>query len=225
MYSTVKVTVTMTDQGKFLVPAAAAALAATVTWAVMRPAKAKNEKMELFYFNIEGKAESIRLAAYHGGVALTDTRLTGEQFAEMQGNGKLVYGQVPALRVGTGPSARTLGQSAAILKFVGKKAGLYPVDDDLLAAKIDGLMDEEADLFCGLTVSRYPWRFGFDAAGCKVGCLGPYKMVRRQFHLLFVDPCSLLQGAQDRQCTVTAAVREKLMDEVLPKHLAHLEVG
>mmetsp|Transcript_83346 Transcript_83346/g.162185 ORF Transcript_83346/g.162185 Transcript_83346/m.162185 type:complete len:142 (+) Transcript_83346:572-997(+) len=34
-------------------------------------------------------------------------------------------------------------------------------------------------------------------------------------------PC--VQGAKDRQCAVTAAVRKQLMEEVLPKHLTHLE--
>ena len=36
---------------------------------------------------------------------------------------------------------------------------LYPTDDDLLAAKIDGLLDEENDMMIALTISRYPWRF------------------------------------------------------------------
>mmetsp|Transcript_83346 Transcript_83346/g.162184 ORF Transcript_83346/g.162184 Transcript_83346/m.162184 type:complete len:162 (+) Transcript_83346:111-596(+) len=150
----------MSDSSKLLVPACAASLGATAE---------DVDKLELFYFDIEGKAESIRLAAHHGGVELVDTRLTRDEFATMQETGALAYGQVPALRVGTGQSAVTLAQSAAILKFVGKRADLYPSgNDDLLAARIDALMDEEADAFCGLTVSRYPWRFGFDAAGCMV---------------------------------------------------------
>ena len=64
-------------------------------------------------------------------------------------------------------------------------------------AKIDALMDEENDLFCGLTVSRYPWRFGFDAVG--------------------------MQGVRDRDCPETAKVRAQLANDTLPRHLAHLE--
>jgi len=151
--------------------------------------------LELFYFDTEGKGEPIRLAAVVGNVALKDTRLKREEFGAMKESGKLAFGQVPALRVGG--DGTLLVQSAAILKFVGKQGSLYPTDDDVLAARIDALLDEENDLFAGLTVSRYPFRYGFDAVG--------------------------LQGVNDRGCPETAKVRAALNSSVLPKHLTHLE--
>ena len=156
---------------------------------------ASSPKLELLYFDIGGKAEAIRLAAAYGNVAMTDTRLSRDEFDALKLNGTLPYGQVPALK--NHDSGKVLAQSAAILKFVGKHAGLYPRDDDWLAARIDSLMDEEIDLFTGLTVSRYPWRFGLDAAG--------------------------LQGVNDRECATTAKVRAQLNGDIIPKHLAHIE--
>jgi len=72
-------------------------------------------------------------------------------------NGQLQFGQVPALEVRDGV---LLVQSAAILRFIGKKTGLYPEDHELAAA-VDALVDQETDLFAGLTVAKYPERFGF----------------------------------------------------------------
>jgi len=67
---------------------------------------------------------------------------------------KLAFGQLPALQV----IDQLLVQSAAILRFVGKLANLYPTgsgSDDIYAAKIDAVMDEETDMLTGLSVSRY----------------------------------------------------------------------
>lgn len=72
----------------------------------------------------------------------------------MKQDGRLPFGQLPALQV----DDQLLVQSAAILRFVGKLANLYPTgsgSDDIYAAKIDAAMDEETDMFVGLSVSRY----------------------------------------------------------------------
>lgn len=112
---------------------------------------------KLYYFDLAGKAEGIRLACEYSGFEFEDIRLTRDQFAEMKANGQLQFGQVPALEVREGV---LLVQSAAILRFIGKKTGLYPVDHELAAA-VDALVDQETDLFAGLTVAKYPERFGF----------------------------------------------------------------
>ncbi|RYY86104.1 glutathione S-transferase family protein [archaeon] len=104
----------------------------------------------------------------------------------MREEGKLAFGQLPALQV---DETTFLYQSAAILRFVGKFAGLYPTDDDILAAKIDALIDQEKDMFTGVSASRYRDRFGFD-------------MLSEE---------------------LVAAIRKKLNDEILPRHLAYFE--
>lgn len=70
----------------------------------------------------------------------------------MKEEGKLPFGQVPVLYV---DDTTPLFQSAAIAKYVGRFAGLYPIDDAVTCAKIDGILDSEIDLFMGLSVARY----------------------------------------------------------------------
>jgi len=97
------------------------------------------------------QAEAIRLACFYGNIPLDDVRLSGEKFDSLKKDGVLPFGQLPVLLV----DGIYLSQSAAIARYVGKLCGLYPVDDDILAAQIDALIDSENDLFMGLSVSRY----------------------------------------------------------------------
>lgn len=57
----------------------------------------------------------------------------------MKEEGRLPFGQLPALGVTIGGVEHIISQSATIMRFVGKKAGpeigLYP-SDDVLAAKV-----------------------------------------------------------------------------------------
>lgn len=114
--------------------------------------------MRLIYFDIPGKAEAIRLCAAVGKVAVEDVRITRDEFAAMKASGALPYGQVPCLEV----DGVTLAQSSAILRYVATLGGLHPAHDPLAAAHIDSIVSEEEDMFCGVSVSRYGPRFGFD---------------------------------------------------------------
>lgn len=138
---------------------------------------------KLYYFNLPGKGEAIRLACAHSAFPLEDIRITRDEFIAMKESGKLPFGQVPLLEL---PSGECLSQSAAIMRYigmyyfcdiyetvcviyigclkfvwikllhayVGKKTGMYP-EDDVKACLVDGIIDEEIDLFMGLAVSRY----------------------------------------------------------------------
>eukprot|EP00931_Biecheleriopsis_adriatica_P088884 TRINITY_DN63110_c0_g1_i1.p1 TRINITY_DN63110_c0_g1~~TRINITY_DN63110_c0_g1_i1.p1 ORF type:complete len:229 (-),score=59.64 TRINITY_DN63110_c0_g1_i1:106-792(-) len=117
------------------------------------------EKPKLIYFNIPGKAEAIRLAFHYAKIPFEDYRFKDrDEFIRMKQSGELQFGQVPALIV----QGKTLTQSAAILRYVGKQAGLYP-EDPVLAAQVDALMDQEADALMGMRVTKYKERFGFGA--------------------------------------------------------------
>lgn len=84
--------------------------------------------------------------------------MTRDDFTARKNSGELPYGQVPALRSANGT---LLAQSAAIMRMVGKMSStLYP-EDIIEAAKVDAILDFEADLFMGLSVSKYSSRFGF----------------------------------------------------------------
>lgn len=119
--------------------------------------------LKLYYFDIPGKGEAIRLACSYAGIDLEDIRLDREKFVKLKEDGTLRFGQVPALEVMKEGKAFVITQSASIMRFIGKKAGgtLYPSDDPIQAAYIDSIIDQEADLFMGLGITMYKERFGF----------------------------------------------------------------
>ena len=93
------------------------------------------------YFDIKGRAEPIRLALTVGGIAFNDDRFQFDEFNEIKESGVLPFGQVPVMIV----DGQVITQSGGILRYCGKLAGLYPRDDDLLAARIDevlGVLDD-----------------------------------------------------------------------------------
>lgn len=113
-------------------------------------------KLKLYYFNIKGKGEPIRLFCAYAGLELVDHRFADGEFAAMKESGELSFGQVPLLEV---DGKHQLVQTAAILRYLGKLAGLYP-EDPILAAKVDAALDQETDAFIGTTVASYTTRFG-----------------------------------------------------------------
>lgn len=118
--------------------------------------RARTEIPKLLYFNIAGKGEAIRLAFHYGNIKFEDHHFKEGEFMKMKESGELQFGQVPALVV----RGQTLTQSAAILRYVGKQAGLYP-DDAVTAAQVDAIMDQEADALMGMRITKYKGRFGF----------------------------------------------------------------
>ena len=120
-------------------------------------------KLKLYYFNIKGKGEPIRLMCAYAGWELEDVRFANrDEFHQLVADGTLTFGQVPLLEV-TDPTTGTvhkLVQSAAILRYLGTLFGLYPKDDPLQAAVIDAVLDQETDAFTGVTVASYTTRFG-----------------------------------------------------------------
>lgn len=93
----------------------------------------------LTYFDTPGRAEPIRLAFHLAGIKFEDRRLTGEQWMAMMSTAPATG--LPFLEMGT----TIMTQSQAILRYVGKLAGLYP-DDSILAAKVDELLGIMEDI-------------------------------------------------------------------------------
>lgn len=80
--------------------------------------------LKLTYFNFHGgRAEATRLAFHLGGIAFDDHRFPPAEFATVRTNTPL--SQVPVLEV----DGVQVTQSSAILRYAGKRAGLYPTDD------------------------------------------------------------------------------------------------
>merc|ERR1712166_185766 len=84
---------------------------------------------KLYYFDLYGRAEKIRMAFALAGVEFEDNRLTGASWAELKGSGKLEFGQMPMLELDDGTR---LCQGAAILNYLNAtlcKDGLQQSDD------------------------------------------------------------------------------------------------
>jgi len=97
--------------------------------------------LRLSYFPFPGRAGAIRDALRLGGIAFEDVHVPFERFAEMKAAGALPFGSLPVLEVTTAAGTVTAAQSNAILRYVGRRAGLYPIDDPVRALKIDEAMD------------------------------------------------------------------------------------
>jgi prostaglandin-H2 D-isomerase / glutathione transferase len=80
-------------------------------------------QLKLTYFDFHGgRAEPARLAMAIGGIAFEDHRFSFPEFAEVRK--ATPFGQVPTLQV----DGVQVTQCDAILRYVGKLAGLYPTD-------------------------------------------------------------------------------------------------
>ena len=187
----------------------------------------------LYYFDLAGRAESIRLACIHGGIAFEDIRLSSTDFQELKQSGKLSFGQVPALEV---RENTVLVQSAAILRYVGKKTGLYPADP-VSAAIVDAIIDEVRLVFClfasqfnlnfegnrpqyganCVEVSRFYTKFNF------LGLINYFIILFWYFMPFFITARFGFAVIAEKPDIITE-VRKSLNDEVLPRHLKFLEM-
>jgi len=114
-------------------------------------------ELKLYYFDIKGKGESIRLMCAYSGLKLQDHRFESrDEFKAMKEGSRLPFGQVPMLEV-NGKVAMV--QSTAIMRYLGKLSGLYPMKDHVLAQKVDAVMDQATDVFMGSTVLTYGLRY------------------------------------------------------------------
>lgn len=104
-------------------------------------------KLRLRYFPFPGRAGAIRDALRIGGVAFEDAHVPLESFAQRKAAGEFPFGSLPVLDVETSRGTVTAAQSNAILRFVGRRTGLYPVDDALRALKVDEALDVGEDLY------------------------------------------------------------------------------
>lgn len=96
--------------------------------------------MKLYYFDIYARAEPIRMLLTHAKKEFEDVRVTKEQADQMKAEGKLEFGQLPVIE----HDGKFYAQSAAILRFFGRKNGYYP-EDPVLAYRIDSTLDAISD--------------------------------------------------------------------------------
>lgn len=90
----------------------------------------------MVYFPSPGRAEAIRIALSISGAEWEDLAIDGTQFQTMKEGGELPWGMVPVLQTSKG----AIAESSAILRFVGRLAGLIP-EDPYQCAKADEFID------------------------------------------------------------------------------------
>ena len=95
---------------------------------------------KLTYFDFDGgRGEPVRIALHAAGIQFKDKRLSFPEFGEMRQN--LRFNSLPVLEI----DGEVVSQSNAISRYVGKMAGLYPVDD-AQALYCDEVLDAQEDL-------------------------------------------------------------------------------
>lgn len=94
---------------------------------------------KLTYWNATVLAESLRMLLHYGGQEFEDNRITREQWATLKPTSPM--GQVPILEI----DGKTLYQSMAIARFLGRRYGLAG-NDEWENVEIDMIADTLADI-------------------------------------------------------------------------------
>ena len=90
----------------------------------------------------------LRLALYYGNLPFEDERISYDEIQKRRVAGILPGGQVPVLEIDGVP----YGQSVTLLRWIGMRAGLFPMD---LQLKIDAVHDAFADINKSLAPQWY----------------------------------------------------------------------
>jgi len=90
---------------------------------------------KLTYFDAEARAEPIRLAFHFAGVPFVDERVARDQWPALKTS--VPWHSLPLLTI---DGKTTIGQSVAILEYVGKLSSLYPADAFKAAKVMEAMM-------------------------------------------------------------------------------------
>lgn len=127
---------------------------------------AARPELKLYYFDIGGKAEAIRLALHYAELEFEDVRMNRDAFAAKKASGELPFGQLPCLSW----NGTLVAQSNAILRLIGRSGAsskdIYPTDP-LAAPLVDGVLDQLNDATMGHLVKKYGPRYGFELDDAK----------------------------------------------------------
>ena len=105
--------------------------------------------VRLVYFKAHGRVDAIRMLLNHAKVEFEDKQITPEEWMQGDIKKELVLGQAPMLNI----DGKSLFQSMAILRYIGRKYGYYP-EDAYQAYLVDLIMDAQSD-FCNGFLTVY----------------------------------------------------------------------
>ncbi len=111
--------------------------------------------LRLRYLEFPGRAQAIRDTLRIGRIDFVDEHLTSDQFHDCRAAGEFPFGGIPVLVIETSDGKLCVAQSNAILRFAGRLAGLYPMDDPLQALKVDEALGVGEDVNCLLAPSLH----------------------------------------------------------------------
>ena len=103
--------------------------------------------LRLHYFPFPGRGGAIRDAFRVGGITFDDVHVPPDRFRDLKAAGELPFGSLPVLDLESPAGTVRAAESNAILRFAGRRAGLYPTDDEVAALKVDEAMDLGEDLY------------------------------------------------------------------------------
>ena len=106
-------------------------------------------KLTFIYLNFPfWRAEVSRIALFLSAIKFENRVVLSDEFQRVKADGKLDDGtviphhQLPCLIV----DGQAIAQTGAIARYCGRLSGLYPNDNDLLAAQIDQVLDLATDI-------------------------------------------------------------------------------
>ncbi len=110
----------------------------------------------LYYFDVPARGELIRLIFHHAKVPFTDEIVKDLTWAALKDARFSEFHKLPRLDI----DGMKLVEHRAIVRYIGKKYGLYP-SDPVLAYKTDSLLDAKEDFY----MEQRPFKLGQDYNG------------------------------------------------------------
>ena len=118
----------------------------SLTFPAKEPGMNTFTSLRLRYLEFPGRAQAIRDTLQIGHIDFVDEHLSYDQFRDCRATGEFPFGGIPVLVIETSAGKQCVAQSNAILRFAGRLAGLYPVDDLLQALKVDEALGVGEDI-------------------------------------------------------------------------------
>lgn len=121
----------------------------------------KNPKIKLTYFDIEGVAESVRLAFILAGIEFEDNRIQFSQWSELKS--KTPNGLLPVMTINDGPM---LSQSGAMVRYAASldtSSSLYPPSKLYQIEQAIGILNDLNSAWKpSLYTSMRPTNYGYE---------------------------------------------------------------